>query len=437
MRPLWLVNLLAGGQRRLVLVVGSTAALSALLLVGVAILRVPDGPRYGPGPHNLGVIADPGTAPGAAFGALLAALPLVLLVDQVVRLGSAARRRRYAALTAAGSTGADLRRWGAAEVGIPAACGAVLGIPLWWLLRIVLGDGLATSTGALVPIDATPGIVGSLLVILGVAGYGALTGWRSGARMQHVLVETHGLRPPPRPVSLLLVLAGLVILLAQQQRILSDSDIMVLVALGLIVLGVVGLAPWVAYLAARAVAARTGSPAVLLAAGRLTADARAAGRAGAAVAGVALAAGVLGGYLPDVLDSQGGDREYYVVPALVVGAIALAALLVIATSLGVHSVDAAVTQRRELATLVAVGTPPSVLFRAQQAESLLVTVPLALLGLLLGGAGYGYLTKDFAMGLVVALLITLPLVVGAAVLVPLALRSHLSAAFAADNLRTE
>ena len=83
---------------------------------------------------------------------MLVAVPVALLLDQCVRLGSAAQRRRYQALTVAGATGGDLRRWGAVEAGGPALAGAVLGVPVWLLLRLLLGDGLANSSqGTLVP----------------------------------------------------------------------------------------------------------------------------------------------------------------------------------------------------------------------------------------------------------------------------------------------
>ena len=117
MRPLWLTLLRASGRGRLLLVTGSTATASGLLLVAVSIARLPSTMSstgsYQVLPQQqdlIGPIADPGTRGGAVLGAALLAVPLLMLLDQAVRLGSSDRDRRYAALGVAGATRADLRR---------------------------------------------------------------------------------------------------------------------------------------------------------------------------------------------------------------------------------------------------------------------------------------------------------------------------------------
>src|SRR3954447_3635212 len=96
----------AAGHRRAALVAGTTAVVCGLLLVGASILRLPSGPQdaYGYGPAPLWQpVAEPGTRPGVIVGIVLMQLPLLLLLDQAVRLGSTGRQRRYAALAVAGA----------------------------------------------------------------------------------------------------------------------------------------------------------------------------------------------------------------------------------------------------------------------------------------------------------------------------------------------
>ena len=179
--------------------VASTAVVSGLLLVAVSIARLGGTDGYGaPGGNAplLGPIADPGTRAGSILAVVLVAVPVALLLDQCVRLGSAAQRRRYQALTVAGATGGDLRRWGAVEACGPALAGAVLGVPVWLLLRLLLGDGLANSShGTLVPTVTGPGL-GALGVIGVVTAYGVFVGRRAAVR---ATAATRRERRPPRP----------------------------------------------------------------------------------------------------------------------------------------------------------------------------------------------------------------------------------------------
>jgi hypothetical protein len=140
MRRLWVAVVAGTGRSRPALVAASTAVVSGLLLVAVSYSRLGGdrewnyGQTAGDAPL-LGPIADPGTRGGSILAVVLMTAPVVLLLDQCVRLGMAAQRRRYLALMIAGATRADLRQWGALETGAPALAGALLGVPLWLLLR--------------------------------------------------------------------------------------------------------------------------------------------------------------------------------------------------------------------------------------------------------------------------------------------------------------
>lgn len=368
---------------------------------------------------------------------VLLTVPVLLLLDQAVRLGSAGQHRRYTALSVAGATRRDLRRWASVEIGLPALVGALLGIPGWWLLRELLGHRLSLRAGALVPTSVGPGLWTGL-VVLAVAAYGVLVGRRAGSRATAV-VARGAERRPPRPWSALLVLLGIGVISGRAGVDPAELPA-TLAAVVACTLGAVGLAPWAARVAGAVAARRARRVSTLLAARRLHADPRPAGRAAAAVGAVGLTTGVLGIFVADVLETTSHEyRGDYLVPAAVVGVLALLAVAMIAASIAVHSVETTLEHHREMAALLATGVPVGVLVGAQRAECLLTTLPLAVVGSLAGSLGYGWLVgaapASFAGGLV-ALLLAL-LVVAATVAAATALvRPWLEAAVDPGNLRT-
>lgn len=388
MRSLALTIVTAGGRGRAALVVATTAVTSGLLLVALAIVRLWEVGGLGRGMHEplLMPIADEGTRPGAVLAVLLLTMPVLLLLNQAVRLGSPGQQRRYAALSVAGATRRDLRRWAAIEVGGPALAGAVLGIPLWWLLRQVLGHGLADHTGALVPTTVGPG-VWAVLVVAAVATYGVLVGRLAGSRAT-AAVERGAESRPPGPWPLLLVLAGILVLSGRFGPSV-ESLVGIFTGLLLALAGVVGAASWAAHLAGSVAARRATSAAMLMAGRRLQNDPRPAGRAAAAVGAVGLTAGVLGSFVGDVLSTQDdiGDVDEYLVPSVVVGVCALFAAGLVALSLAVHSVETTLERRREMAALAATGVPASTVGSAQRLECLLLTLPSAIVCSALGAVG--------------------------------------------------
>ena len=426
------------------LVVASTAVVSGLLLVAVSIARLGGSYAYGyPGGDAplLGPIADPGTRPGSVLAVVLVVVPVALLLDQCVRLGSSAQRRRYEALAVAGATGRDLRRWGAVETGLPALAGAVLGVPFWLLLRLLLGDALADSGhGTLVPTVTGPG-PWAVAVIGVVTAYGVVVGRRAAVR---ATATTQRERRPPRPWGLVLLLAAFVALgMAFGVGAASGdgSDLWILVAAVLAVLGFTTSTSWLAYVVSGLVTRRTGSAATLLATRRIRADHGAAGRAAAAVGAVGLTLGVLGVFLAD-LAAAGDvyDIAYYVVPALLVGILAVVALSVITLSLSLHSIETTLERRREMSALVATGVPMSTLEAANRAECRLVTLPVILVAATIGASVYligparGW---EQALGGLVALGVAGAAVLLAVRLAVLVARPWLREAVAVGNLRTE
>src|SRR6185503_13031059 len=106
----------AGGWPRMLLVGGCTAVVTGLLLVVVAILRLPAEPAE----RLFALVGEPGLRGGTTFATVMLCLPALLLLYQAVRLGTAAREHRLAALRLAGATPGDLRALGAVEVAVPA-----------------------------------------------------------------------------------------------------------------------------------------------------------------------------------------------------------------------------------------------------------------------------------------------------------------------------
>lgn len=88
-----------------------TALVSVLLLVAVTVLQLrPVDVQQEPLANT---VADAGVRCGYVFGLLLICIAPLTLLRQVVRLGTAEREQRLAALRLAGATPADVRRWGA------------------------------------------------------------------------------------------------------------------------------------------------------------------------------------------------------------------------------------------------------------------------------------------------------------------------------------
>jgi hypothetical protein len=377
----------AGGWPRALLIAACTAVSTGLLLVVVSLLRLPEHPEE----YLFSLVADPGTRYGTAFGAALLVVPPLLLLHQAVRLGSAVRERRLAALRVAGATPAEVRRLGALEVGVPALGGSVAGVGVYLVLRVLLGGtpavgGFEANAVRLVPLTVAPTWWQGATVVVAVAAAGVAVGL-AGSR--GVVVTPLGVtrrQPPssPRPWGLLLLaalpIAGATSLVGGGGL---DPQLLGSAVVAAAVLGMVALASWVAARTGRLLEPRARSAAALLAARRLAADPRPAGRAAAAVGGIALVAGGAAVLLGDVL---GNDDPFYLRSLALVAGCLLIALAVAAASLAVHSVESLLDHKRSVASLAALGTGVDELGRAQRLEAVCAALPLAGLGVALGSA---------------------------------------------------
>ena len=121
----------SGGGPRAVLIALCTALVSGVLMVALTVVLFTwSSSREQEQVSNL--VADGGVRGGYVFALLLICVAPLALLRQVLRLGTATREQRLAALRLAGATPADVRRLSALEVGLPAlAC-----------VRRIVGTGL-------------------------------------------------------------------------------------------------------------------------------------------------------------------------------------------------------------------------------------------------------------------------------------------------------
>lgn len=436
---------LAGGRLRLALLASCTAVVSALLLLVVTFARLPDSPRE----VLFNLVADPGVRPGTAFATGLLTLPPLLLMYQAVRLGSASRDRRLAALRLAGATSGEVRRLAAVEVALPASVGAVAGVGLYQVLRLIggtaahdlaSGPGLALTRGTLrlVPTSVSPTMWDVAIVVLATTAVAAVVGARASRDVALTPWGVTRRQParPPRPWSALLLVAA-VVTVPVGLTVGSASVVAPLALVGLAVAGVMGLAPWAAYRIGRVAGTRAQSAALLLAGRRLMAAPRAAGRAAAAVGAIALVAGGGTALAGDLLAAGEDDSFYYLSLGLMAVAL-LVALAVTTGTLALHSVESLLEAKRSTASLIASGVSEHELESARRWEVGLVALPMATGGVALGSAtllAFGGSWIALLVALVGAVA-TLVLVWAAVVLAVRITRPWAVRAASAEHLRT-
>ena len=430
------------------LVTVCTAVVSGLLMVAVALLLLP------PQPDELlfNLVADPGVRGGTAFGTVLLTFPALLLLDQAVRLGTAARERRLAALRLAGATPAQVRLLGTFEVALPSLLGGILGLGVYALLRATFGGiprdappdpfaRVSTLDVRLVPTTVTPHWWQFLLVVLAVTLAGAAVGLLSsrGLAISPFGVTRRHRTAPPRPWGLLGLLAA-ACAGALTVPFRDSATVLGMGAVALAVGGIVVLAPWAAHRMGRRAQRRARSASGLLAAGRLLSDPRPAGRAAAAVGGISLVSGGAAALTADILAPVHTPDAFYTVSLLIVAMVLLLALVAAAWTLAVHTVESLLDRRRSTAALVAVGVTTEDLQRSQRTECALVAVPLSVVGVLVGTLSLGPFVQHDATGVVVMLmnLAVTPALVWVAIVVAVRLvRPWTVRAGAPGNLRTE
>ncbi|MFF2639564.1 FtsX-like permease family protein [Streptomyces niveus] len=331
-----------------------------------------------------GLLNNPGERRGVLLALVLLLIPGLGLLAQCARLGAVHRDRRMACLRLAGAAPARVRRIAALESGPACLLGSVVGTVavagsvlaagqsparLWWMAAVMVAvpaAGVAVSLAALRRVVASPlGEVrrlprsqggGRALALGAILLVAAVTGG--------ILTLAYG------PVGLAVpVLFG---------------------ALLLVGVGGVWVSGGMARLAGRRYAARAESPALLIAAERLSADPWAAARTHAAVLLVTVVGtGFMGvrEALLDALSDQrlltSNDLDFYTGGIDLAGAAILVGLLIVLVSVAVSAAESVAARRRALAQQVAAGVPRKVLSRAVLLETALPLAP----ALLVSGAG--------------------------------------------------
>ena len=440
------------GRRRAIAVTACTALVSGLLLVSIQVLRFSDdgGPT---GFHEpvANLLRDGGVRPGFVFALLMFTLIPLTLLQQVVRLGTTSRERRLAGLRIAGATPVQVRVLGAIEVGLPASVGGLLGWPVYLALRGAFGgagtdrwtnDPEVARELRMVPTLVTATWWQVLAVAALVGACGAVVGALSS---RDLMVSPHGLtrgapRSAPRPWAAALLLIGGGFLIGAYVEFFDSwfSTAAAFTGIALLVVGVLLIAPWIAYRMGRVVTDRASSPALLIAGRRLVTDPRPAAHAAAATGAIALVAGGTVSFLCSVVTDSQSD-PIYVVPGVLVLVVLVASLVVTVFSLAVHSIESLMDRRRSFVSLAAEGVPIEEIERIQRWESALVALPVSAVAVVLSTFGVGTISEMSVVAIAVQLVAAatfLGLIWAAVLVASRIVRPWLRRATAPENLRT-
>jgi hypothetical protein len=374
--------LLAGHESRgrQLLIAGATAIVTALAVCVLLLLQVPDSLN---GTLDE-LVQDAEMRGGVATAGALLTIPPVLLLQQAVRLGAVTRERRLAALRLAGATPWQARLIGAFEVGVAAFVGGLLGT--------AAASAAITALPHVLPAQARPPAWQIGVVVAAVTALGFTAGWRASARV--IGSPLQGVRrtqqASPRPWGLVAIAVFVAITLLGRYDWVGlrwldkvDGRLVVFAILGLVVLGLASLSSWTASVVGRRETVRADTAATLLAARRLAAEPRQAGRATAVIGGIAAVAAGAAVYLGAVL-AEGGTTAFDIGAFGLIAAALLAALVLVAGTIAVHIVESMLEQRRTMAALAALGTPVDEIVESLRRQATLVSMPAAKIGLAVG-----------------------------------------------------
>lgn len=445
MRSAAMLRLALAGRRSDGLRIGLTAVSAALgtlaLLAAATVLSVTGGARTGSGVvvgeqgvplegiadypgYTSAFLNEPGLRPGVAVALVLLTIPVLFLAGQCSRVGALARDRRLAAVRMAGGTPGQAGLLVAVETGVTAALGALLGLGTFLVGRALL-DAPAADGRRPLPTDVLPpwpvlvAVVAAIPVL--VPAFGAIA-------LRRVLLTPFGVvrrarTDGPRPWGAQLVVAalgglalvrgaltGLDATTEERQKLVEALFLPTLFVLVLLLaVGLLTGTAALAHLAGRFLAARTGSPALLIAARRLETDPWATSRALSAVAlgatfgaGAAMVRAYFSTYESASREAQRrfdaaqgrvttdlpstGDDIYLRAMDLIDLAV-LVGIGIAAAGLLVGVAEGIVERRRSLAALTASGTPRRTLGLAVVLQVLVPTVPLVLAAVASGAAG--------------------------------------------------
>ncbi|HEV7651931.1 MAG TPA: ABC transporter permease [Actinophytocola sp.] len=249
---------------------------------------------------------DPLLALLSGVGVVVLLVPSLVLVASASRLTAARRERRLAALRLAGATPAQVTAMVAAETGLAAVAGAVLGVAAGPLLHAV-ATYVAWDGGTWFAHDFTLGVLPVVLVAATIPALvigAAVAGLRRVVSRPLMAAGGHA-RKPLSGIRLLLVpaAAGLFFLSLSQDG--GSSLLPILVSLAVLMWSPTIVGPWVTSALGGLFVRTWRRPAALLAGRRLREDPKAAYRASAGVV-LAVFAGSMALTLMPSLESEAG-----------------------------------------------------------------------------------------------------------------------------------
>jgi hypothetical protein len=223
-----------------------------------------------------------------ASAALL--FPMLIFIGTATRFAAARREERFAAMRLVGATPRQLSVVSAAEAGVAAVAGTVLGFGLFFLFRTPLA-GFSLTGVPFYPGDLSLNVADVLLVAAGVPA-GAVVAARIALRRVRVspLGVSRRVTPrPPRVYRLVPLVAGigeLAYFVGRRPATTRGQTEAYLSGIFLMMAGLIIAGPWLTMAGTRIMARRTARPATLIAARRLSDNPKAGFRA---ISGLVLA----------------------------------------------------------------------------------------------------------------------------------------------------
>ncbi|MFB6725494.1 hypothetical protein ACFCV3_35265 [Kribbella sp. NPDC056345] len=382
-------------------------------------------------------VAEAGLRPGLTATLGVLAVLAGSLAVQALRLGTAARERRFAALQLAGASLGQVRRLSTADATLIGLVGGLLSGPLYAVLTALFGGlplvarvfpGLSLS-------DLPVWIAVAVVLTLCGAAMGYLTYRGPSANRQ---ASTF-----PVPTGVIGGLACLVLAALTWSRVPFFTVPLILIGLAMLwATQVHKLAGPVGRLLGR-----SGTAGQLLAGARIVADARSAARMGGVLLGCAFLVGALAHVaLYTGIDKNDPDSLGFYFAGYVMSGLGLTLIAGIAlASLTVGVADQLVDQRRQLACLTALGVDARFLRQVIRDQIAMVATPALMIGccagLLVGPGGLIGFQVDLpsvpflAAGLAGLLLLSWGFATGGAALAGYLLRNQLRDALDPENLR--
>ncbi|MEW2297415.1 ABC transporter permease [Streptomyces sp. NPDC006743] len=403
LRLAWLLVRGSGRREswRIALTAAGAMCATGLALAAVALAALGEGQYATRLVH--GLLDRPGERHGLLLALLLLEIPVLGFLGQCARIGAVQRDRRLASLRLAGAEARRVRRIAALETGPACLLGSALAVAVAEPLLLAYWHRPTVLAWA-----------GAALVALGVPVLGTMAAVLTLRRVPAAPLGRTGRAGRPRsgrgPGLLFLGASVAVTVTAVINASVTGSpawlgSAALMVPGGVVIVGAgsIWLAGTLSGLTGRLFAARTGSPAVLIAAERLRADPWAPARTHAAVLLVTVVgtgyAGVRHVLLTVLHDLRrtgqlGSDLSFYAAGLDLTAAAVLLAVLIAVAALATGTAEALATRRRGLAAQVAAGVPRAVLARAVLLETALPLAPALLVagaGGMAIGLGYGWI----------------------------------------------